>query len=460
MKNMLFALMLIFAVAFTLADADKSMVMSTRGFARTSVLKDSVGKEAVTAYRYELPYGLSAGWRVPYLGFSEGAKSAIQINGVVVVVPVTDKPNQQVAITFGGQRAVVVAANEVVESDPVDMPIKPGTTIVVYTYYRNQDAAEPLPYMTWGFVNDCDGCAVGEIGKLSMDILGDDKLLTSKSAPMPLYAGANALIRCYQPMFIVGLPNSTVKGPVMSVGLIGDSINIATGDFSRVNPDDPFPARGWNGRACGVETPYVVFGQSGANAGGFFSAQKLPVFKYIFGTGVGDAKVTCLVDGYGINELRQQSKTKSPDKVWQDRLKAAGIALQLHLPYVQTTLTPMYAPFLMFDPTMGDKEARFAVFVSERKTLNDKIRTESKDIPGCVGIIDWGPVLEKDSAANDNIWQAGTALEGIHPNTEGFARMGKVAAEVLKALRPKLSRDLAAIPTATKQEEKKKAVSN
>jgi len=443
MKTALIALLLIFAGACAWADTESSMVMSTRGFARTSVLKDSVGKEAITAYRFELPYGLAAGWRVPYLGFSEGAKSSIQINGVVVVVPVPDKPAQHVPITFGGKREAAAASNEVVESDPVDMPIKPGTVIVVYTNYRNQDAAGPLPYMTWGFVNGCDGCAVGDIGKLSIDTLGDDALLTSNAAPLPLNAGANALIRSYQPMFIAGLPHPSVKGPVMSVGFIGDSINIATGDFSRATPDDPFPARGWNGRACGVETPYVVFGQSGANAGGFFSAQKTPVFKYIFGTGAGDAKVTCLVDGYGINELRQQNKTKSPDKVWQDRLKAAGIALQLQLPYVQTTLTPMNAPFLVFDATMGDKYARFAVFVSERKALNDKIRTESKNIPGCVGFIDWGPVLEKDSAASDNIWQPGTAMEGIHPNTEGFARMGKVAAEVLKTLRPKLSRDLA-----------------
>jgi hypothetical protein len=381
---------------------------------------------------------------LPYLGFSEGAKGAIQLNGVLVTVPVPDKPAQKVPITFGGQRAAVVASNELVESDPVDMLIKPGTVIVVYSYYRSQDAAGPLPYMTWGFVNDCDGCAVGDIGTLSMDTLGDESLLTSKSVPLPLFAGTGALIRSYQPMFIAGLPHPSVKGPVMSAGFIGDSINIATGDFARVTPDDPFPARGWNGRACGVDTPYVVFGQSGANAGGFFSAQKTPVFKYIFGTGAGDAKVTCLVDGYGINELRQQTKTKLPGKVWQDRLKAAGIAQQLQLPYVQTTLTPMTASTLIFDPTTGDRDARFAIFVSERKTLNDKIRTESKDIPGCVGIIDWGPVLENDSAASDNLWQPGTAMEGIHPNTEGFARMGKVAREVLTTLHPKLSRDLAA----------------
>lgn len=444
MKTTLAALLVLLTGVCARADTGEFMVMSTRGFARTSVLNNSVGKEAITAYRFELPYGLAAGWRLPYLGFSEGAKGQVQLNGVVVAVPASNQPAQRVAITFGGQRTAQVAPNAVVESDPVGVAVKPGAVIIVYTYYRNQDAAGPLPFMTWGFVEDCDGCAVGDLGTLSMETLGDETLLTRKAAPVPLNAGGNALIRSYQPMFIAGQPHPSVKGPVLSVGFIGDSINIATGDFSRATPDDPFPARGWNGRACGAGTPYVVFGQSGANAGGFFSAQKTPVFTYIFGTGAGDAKVTCLVDGYGINELRQQTKTKAPGKVWQDRLKAAGIAQQLRLPYVQTTLTPMEAPYLVFDPTMGDRDARFAVFVTERKALNEEIRAQSKDIPGCVGFIDWGQALETDPAASDNHWQPGTAMEGIHPNTEGYTRMAKVAAETLKTLCPKLSHDPAA----------------
>ena len=444
MKTALIASLLLLTGVCAWADTGDSMVMSTRGFARTSVLNNSAGKEAITAYRFELPYGLAAGWRLPYLGFSEGAKGAIQLNSVVAAVPAPNKPAQRVPVTFGGQRTTLVAPDAVVESDPVGVAVKPGAVIVVYTYYRSQDATGPLPFMTWGFVDGCDGCAVGDIGTLSMDTQGNESLLTSKAAPVPLNAGVNSLIRSYQPMFIAGRPHPSVKGPVLSVGFIGDSINIATGDFARATPDDPFPARGWNGRACGAGTPYVVFGQSGANAGGFFNAQKMPVFAYIFGTGAGDAKVTCLVDGYGINELRQQTKTKAPDKVWQDRLKAAGIAQQLRLPYVQTTLTPMDAPYLVFDPSMGDRDARFAVFVSERKTFNEKVRTESKDIPGCAGFIDWGQALETDPAASDNHWQPGTVMEGIHPNTEGFARMAKVAAEALKTLRPKLSRDPAA----------------
>jgi hypothetical protein len=52
----------LWAAGFAAAESTKGlMVMSTRGFARTSVLDKSAGKEAITAYRFELPYGLAGG---------------------------------------------------------------------------------------------------------------------------------------------------------------------------------------------------------------------------------------------------------------------------------------------------------------------------------------------------------------------------------------------------------------
>ena len=91
MKFLFLVCFLLASVAYTLAaDNDVKplraapMVMSTRGFSRTSVLDKSAGKEAITAYKFELPYGLAAGWRLPYLGFSEGAKDTIQITGFLV----------------------------------------------------------------------------------------------------------------------------------------------------------------------------------------------------------------------------------------------------------------------------------------------------------------------------------------------------------------------------------------
>ncbi len=436
-----FLLLLVGMAAAWAADAPHTgtLVLSTRGFARTSVLDRSAGKEAITAFRFEVPYGLAPGWRLPYLGFSEGATGTIQLNAVAVTLPGAQPPVPRLAVTFGGQPGVTVAPNAVVESDPVDQPVAPGAVVMVWTYYRNQDAHGALPYMRWGYVDRCDGCLVGDVGTLSADRLGDEALLRTTAPPAPLFAGAGALIRSYQPIFITGRPSPAFTGTPLAIGFIGDSINIAEGDFGRVTPDDPFPARGWNGRACGVDTPYVVFGQSGSNAGGFLGAQNMALFKYIFGTGAGDARVSALIDGYGINELRQQTKTKAPDKVWRDRLAVADIAHRLGLPYVHTTLTPMRADFLIFDHTMGDRVARFAAFTAERNTFNTRVRRESTNIPGCVGIIDWGQSVETDPGAGDNLWQPGVTMEGIHPNTEGFQRMSKVAATAVTALRTRLT---------------------
>ncbi|MCY3018805.1 MAG: hypothetical protein NTW87_07230 [Planctomycetota bacterium] len=422
--------------------ANGAKVLSTRGFARTSVLSQSVGKEAITAYRFEIPYGLAAGWRLPYLGFSDGptATGTIQVIGVMASVQEPGQPGRSVRITFGGQNGVKVAPSAIVESDPVDLPVSPGAVIVVWTQYRNQDPLGPLPFMTWGFVDRCDGCLVGDIGTLPAAALGDDAILRSKAAPPPLFAGQGALIRSYQPMFITGRPHPAYMGKVVSIGFIGDSINIATGDFERATPDDPFPARGWNGRACGFETPYVVFGQGGSNAGGFTSAQKTELFRYLFGADAGEARVTCLVDGYGINNLRQQTKTKAPDAVWRDRLAVAGVAHRLGLPYVQTTLTPMGDDWLDFDPELGERGARFEVFIAARNAFNRQVRKGSLEIRGCVGCIDWGQAVEMDPAAGDNRWQPGLTMDGIHPSTKGYQVMERVAANALRDLRPQLTR--------------------
>jgi hypothetical protein len=422
--------------------ANGAKVLSTRGFARTSVLSQSAGKEAITAYRFEVPYGLAVGWRLPYLGFSEGAtpSGTIQVNGVKAALEEPGQPVRSVRITFGGQNGVKVAPHAIVESDSVDLSVSPGAVIVVWTQYRNQDPLGPLPFMTWGFVDGCDGCLVGDIGTLPASALGDDAMLRSKAAPAPLFAGQRSLIRSYQPMFITGRPHPAFTGKIVSIGFIGDSINIATGDLGRATPDDPFPARGWNGRACGCETPYVVFGQGGSNAVGFTSARKTPLFRYLFGAEAGEARVSCLVDGYGINNLREQTKIKAPDAVWRDRLLVADIAHRLGLPYVQTTLTPMNDGALVFDPTLGQRSARFEVFIAARNVFNGQVRNGSREIPGCVGCIDWGAAVELDPAAGDNRWQPGLTMDGIHPNTKGYLVMARVAANAIRELRPKLTR--------------------
>ena len=434
------AVVWLWAAGFAGAESTQGVkVMSTRGFALTSVLDKSAGKEAITAYRFELPYGLAAGWKVPYLGFSEGATYTIQLNDVVVSLAMPDKPVTRLRVTFGGQHGAAIAPNAVVESDPVDLPVLPGGVIVVSTFYRNQNPGGPLPFMTWGYLDGIDGCLVGDIRTLSSDRLFDDKLDRGATPPLPLWAGLGPLIRSYQPMFIAGRPHPSFTGAIMPVGFIGDSINIANGDFGRATPDDPFPARGWNGRACGIETPYVVFGQSGSNAGGFLGAQRSALFKYIFGTGAGDAKVSCLVDGYGINTMRQQSKARAPGKVWRDRLEVAGIVSKLGLPYIHTTMTPMKVNCLIPDPALGDLDACFALFVAERKAFNEQVRRHSSAIPGCVGFVDWGEAVETDPATSNNLWQPNLAPDGIHPNTDGYQRMAKAAKAVLQALKAKMT---------------------
>ena len=431
------ALLMVSMLAACAVDAASMVVMSTRGFARTSLLNNSEGKEAITAYRFEAPYGLAAGWRLPYLGFSKGEANTIQLKGVVAILELPEGATQRIEITFAGKKGVTIAPNTVAESDSIDQPALPGTVVIVWTLYGNQNPEGKLPYMTWGYVDHCDACLVGDIGTLPADKLGDEALLRNKNAPAPLFAGLPALIRSYQPMFISGRPHPSFMGTLMSVGFIGDSINIATGDYGRATPDDPFPTRGWNGRACGKDIPYVVFGQGGSNANGFVNAQHSALFNYIFGTGAGDAKVNCLVDGYGINTMRQIVKKRPQGNVWGKRQEVAAIALKLGLPYLHTTMTPMTEGWLVFD---GEREASFRAFVAERKAFNEQVRRESKDIAGCAGIIDWGNVVEKDPVAADNIWQAGVDMDGIHPGTKGFQRMSEVAATTLIELRKTLAK--------------------
>lgn len=420
------------------AESAHPMVMSTRGFARTSVLNNSVGKEAITAYRFELPYGLAAGWRLPYLGFSEGNTGNIQLNGVMVTIE--NAPDKRIEVTFDGKKSVTVAPNKVVESDPINEEIVPGSIIFVWTLYRNENAEGPLPCMTWGYVDNCDACMVGDIGTLSTDKLGDPELLKSKNDPLPLNAGQRYLIRSYQPMFISGQPHADFAGTLMSVGFIGDSINIATGDFGPAMPGDPFPARGWNGRACATDTPYLVFGQSGSNYGGFTSAQQTDLFKYIFGTDDGDAQVNCLFDAYGINEIRMEILNKPVDRIWRGRMTVATIAQHLGLPYMHTTLTPMTDGWLFYDAKNGgDKAALFSAFAAERKTFNERVRNESNTILGCVGFIDWGTSVETDPAVSNNIWQADAMMDGIHPSTLAFHKMSIPAAEGLAKMKERLA---------------------
>jgi len=411
-------------------------VMSTRGFSRTSVLGLSEGKEAITSYRFELPYGLSAGWKLPYLGFSEGCNDTIRLKLVVVAAEQPGLPVDKIRICFSGKDDTLVPPGTVVESDPVEKALLPGTVMRVSTFYCNQAPAGPLPFMNWGYIDEnIDGCLVGEIGSLKEDDVMEHTTCRGGAPPKPMWAGVNALIRAYEPMFVTGKPHPSSKGETVVIGFIGDSINISQNDFGPANPDDPYPARGWNGRFCGSQIPYVVFGQGGSNAGGFINAQKTPLFKYIFGTDAGDSKVTHLVDAYGINTLRQAVNLKF-DTVWEARLQVAGICKRLGIPYVHTTLTPMTSNWLDLSKELGTPEEQFSMFVSARKKFNEKVRTQGKDIPGCIGFIDWGSAVEKNPAANENIWQSGFGTDGIHPDSAGHQRMADAVGSPFTAENP------------------------
>ena len=181
-------------------------------------------------------------------------------------------------------------------------------------------------------------------------------------------------------MFISGRPHPAFTGKIVSIGFLGDSINIATGDFGRVTPDDPLPARGWNGRACGGEPP-MSFWARRFQCGRVHGCSKTALFRYLFGVEAGEARVTCLVDGYGINNLRQQTKTRAPDAVWRDGLVVADIA-HAWVCHVQTTLTPMSDSWLIFDPQMGQRNARFAAFRGAKRAQ----RTGPQWQPGDPGL--------------------------------------------------------------------------
>ncbi|MDR1191707.1 MAG: SGNH/GDSL hydrolase family protein [Verrucomicrobiales bacterium] len=422
--------------------------MSTRGFARTSLLDKSEGKEAIVRFRFELPYGLAAGWRVPYLGFSDvpAGEFNIEILRVAALVDFPDasrKPGGH-QLTFSGKPNVVVPRDNVVESDAVNVPVPPGAVLYVETYYRNAAPAGKLPCMNWGYTAaGIDAGLVGDRDALAASSGSPEReLYTGPTPPAPLLAGQPYLIRSYQPMGVVGRPHPDYRGPVTPVVFIGDSIAIANGDFGRADADDPYPARGWNGRVCADRVPYLVYGQGGSTGVGFRNLQGKPLFVYLFGDGSAGRKFTHLVDGYGINNLRDRyrraDRATDWQLIWRQRAEFAAIAHRQGLAYLHTTLTPMTAGCMVIGEGLQDKKPAevFADFIADRRTFNEQVRTTSGEIPGCVGFIDCGGAVEENPAAGDNRWLAAFILDGIHPNSAACRKMAAAVPPDLFAKHP------------------------
>jgi len=181
-------------------------------------------------------------------------------------------------------------------------------------------------------------------------------------------------------------------------------------------PDDQsiYSFRGFGGRFCKNLYPFLIFGQSGSGSGGFMSLVGTPLFAYIFGTpGTTPAKVTHLMNEYGINEIRSSG---SGQDTWNKRLAVAAVCHTYGIPYIQTTLTPCGA-----DALVGTAQTNgYPEFIAQRKLFNDLVRTESDDahIPGCVGFVDPCKLLETDPVNSNNVWSPDCGGD-VHPNSIG-----------------------------------------
>jgi len=399
------------------------MILGTRGFARTSADRNNVDKEAETLFRIEFPYGASAGWKICYQGYSDGTKSDVILLGVGVwEQQAPGKSLVRKRVTFAGGNTVTIPHDILQESDGISDALLPGAVVWVTQWYKCSSPTDGLPYQTIMYNRELagpgtesqDGALVGPVGSLT------DHTLTGgfdhSAYGEPLTAGVGYVIRGYQPMCVTGTPSPSYRGSRIAPIFIGDSINVMQIDCGP-NDNTIFFTRGFGGRFCKDKYPFLIFGQSGSGSGGFTSLVSSPLFAYVFGApGTTAAKITHLVNEYGINEIRSSG---SGQATWNNRLAVAAICHTYGIPYIQTTLTPCGANNLVGTA----KDNGYPAFVAQRKIFNDLVRSQSDNthIPGCVGFIDPCTLLETDSVNSNNVWAPDCGGD-IHPNSTGHQK--------------------------------------
>lgn len=412
------------------AVSDKGvMLLATRGHARTLADGTNTNLRACTLHRHEFPYGAEAGWKVVYQGYSDGTADSISLfNAAVWIQQTPDEPRIKVPLTFSGLAAGTIAADALLESDGIDIPVLPSARVWTTQDYRAGLTATGLPYQTYLYIKQSSTGAEDFDGTYTQAYGGStNKTLTGGFSHLelgaPLAAGLSYVARGYRPMGIVGKPHPGYAGTEVVPIWIGDSLNVQQDDFSpQTGADEEF--RGFSGRFCRNLFPYLVFGQSGSGYAGFLALDGTDLFDYIFGDAGDGRKVTHLVDEYGINTIRNDNDASA---LWTSRLAVAAVAALHDVPYIHTCLTPCGASNL----TGAAAVAGIASFIAQRAIFNNKVRRESGTIAGCVGYIDWNEKLETDHLNNTNVAVTGNESGYLHPNSTEHALMAQTVRPAL-----------------------------
>lgn len=418
------------------ASSEGVQVIGTRGFARTSAnTTATTGKEVATLTRHEFPYGAADGWKLAYLGYSDGTSSSLVVNGAAIWVQNPGEPQVRYPVTFNaGSATATIAVDTVQESDGL-LALLPGAVVWSVSHVKPSSGSVNLPFTTFGYcresatgLEDYDGVLSGGTGTVSTDCLLGGGFAHGAFATTETTLGLGGYaFRGYQPAALVGKCHPTYAGEKTAMAWIGDSINVQSNDYGEKVPGtlDPYAARGWNGRYCAARLPYVIFGQSGSVATGFINAEGTDIFEYLFGTTSGDSgtpkrKVTHLCDEYGVNSLRDSAQATGPtysdmDTVlWTKRSDVADLVAQLDILYIMTTLTPVGASWIQGAMTIGQ-------LTTERAQFNAKVRTDFRTITGCIGYLDLASAVE--TAQDNNTWISANDSDSIHPNPLGHDAM-------------------------------------
>lgn len=408
--------------------------MSTRGFMGGAAMPaGSSGKEAIISFKYEIPYGLDSGWKVPYLGVIPGG---VDILACIAIIEEPGEAVNKVQVTFSGSNTASILNNSIIESDGVDIVVAPSSIIRIATFFKATNNGV-LPRTKFGYLGNntkqFDQGIAGDIGTLDEDIIWNDTIpISPTGTPAVLGAGNPGLIYVYHPVGIIGKTNPSYSGDRTVLAFIGDSICNLENDFeetySVLNP--PFSMRGYAGRSFGVNVPFIVFAQSGGTGNlitqGY--ANQTDTFTYIFGGTFGGSsrlrKITHVANEYGINSIRtQRSDGNDAIATWSRRLEISTIIDNVGCLHAQSTLTPMTSANLIGYAGHGDAAAQFAYFVSQRGIFNSQVRDDSLTIPGCIGFIDHAKGVETDYITNGNTWLALATADGLHPTTLGHKQI-------------------------------------
>lgn len=389
-----------------------SVLLSTRGYAKVNT--DTINRtgnngigEAQTELRMCFPYGAASGWKVVYQGFSGPSTDDLTIYNAAVWILPPGGVRTAYPLTFSGVANVTIAADAWVESDAVNIACVPGTLVWVAQFYKNgTSAATGLPYCAQGYVRERtgtasnDGALAGAPGALT-DQTQNFSGFDHTALGGPLNAGLSYLIRCYQPMTIIGSIHPSYTNVQYRPFRIGDSINIGDDDFN--DDDTVWTFQYVGGRAAKDNYPFIVFGQGGSNAGGFTALVGGPLMNYLFGLGP-----TVVVNEYGVNDLRTRADAAlgvNANLCWLASRKAVAdsVAGAYGTPYLQTTMTPCSA-----QADMGSG-VTIAAFTAERAIFNDRVRSSSLTLANSIGYIDVCQLVETDPVNNSNVWVTGTA---------------------------------------------------